>query len=41
MKRRQQVIYLIAGMLGVLIIETMMINSKLDEIIENYWDDEE
>lgn len=34
-------IYLIAGMLGVLIIETMMINYKLDEIIENYWDDKE
>lgn len=34
-------IYIIAGMLFVLIIETMMINAKLDEIIDNFWDDED
>lgn len=34
-------IYLIAGMLLVLTIETMMINARLDEIIDNFWDDED
>ena len=34
-------IYLIAGMLFVQTIEIMMINVKLDEILDNFWDDED